>query len=708
MNIEKKQYIENEIKKTVEAYVPILLLIGGIGILFLGILDYFVTPENFKRFIVYRGLATTIYFLLYLIHKTTKKYSTIITVLAAITVAIMVEAMILSFGGHQSPYYAGMIIIFIFLYGLLPFSFKVSLFVALLLYSIYLVPILLFDEITNTRIFINNNIFLIATLLGGLVWRYINFNVHIKKLSLEYDLAKEQERLKQYSEHLEDLVAERTKELVKSQAMLKALHEHANDGIIIFDRNGIIKDVNNKACEIHGYTKEELIGANITMLEHEDNLSICQERIKRLLNGESLVFETEHRRKDGTKVVLEVSSCAIRFDNDIVIESFLRDVTDKKQLQNQLMHAQKMESIGTLAGGIAHDFNNILTSILGYASMLVEYPNLPTDVLSKLRVIEASARKASNIVSKLLSFARKKGKENLPFSINNVIEDSLIMTSKLIPENIEIKVDLDPNQPIVTGDVTQIEQVIVNLLINAKDAMPNGGTITIRTSVENLNSDKFRFQATLKPGKYVKLEIHDTGVGIPTEIMDRIFEPFFTTKEVGKGTGLGLAMVYGIVKDHGGYIFVDSKQNEGTTFTIYLPVTDHAPVVKEVERPVKKMKIGEVVVVDDELPVLQFVKEVLSKDGYDVTVFQNPFVCLEYFRSHKKEISVVITDILMPQMDGGELIKRIKAIKKEIHTIAMSGFVDALSDVKADQFLEKPLKKDALLNALNSIDFSKQ
>ncbi len=701
---EKEQFINKRIEEDTNSFIPLLLLIGGVGVLLLGVLDYFSMPEKFQLFSLYRIITAAFYVLLYFLHRKIKKYPLLFGTIAGIAISLMVELMVLKSGGHQSPYYAGMIIVFIFFFGFMPISFKLSFFIALLLYSVYLVPILIFDQITNLRIFLNNNIFLISSLIGGLAWRYINYNFHIRNLSLEFDLARDREQLKQYSEHLEDIVAERTKELVKSQAMLKALHEHANDGIIIFDSDGTIRDANNKACELHGYTKEELIGLNIATLEIEENQQLCKERIARLLSGESLVFETVHRRKDGEKITLEVSSCAIEFDNEIVIESFFRDITEKKRLQNQLMHAQKMESVGTLAGGIAHDFNNILTSILGYTSLLVENKHIPQDVIAKLKIIESAARRASNIVSKLLSFARKKGKEVVPLNLNSVIEDSLTMTAKLIPDTITIKKELDPGLPIVVGDTTQLEQVIINLLINAKDAMPEGGEILIRTSSMEMTSRSLDLYADIKPGKYVKLEITDTGQGIPEEIQDRIFEPFYTTKEVGKGTGLGLAMVYGIIKDHDGYITLKSSPGKGTSFYIYLPAANHMPVIENLEVSDLKISHGEILVIDDELPVLQYIKDVLESQGCEVKVFQNPFSGLEYFRRNKKKIVLVITDILMPQMDGGELLRRIKNIKKDVYTIAISGFVDALSDVQADKFLEKPIKKEALLEAINSLN----
>ncbi len=705
MKKSKEEFVEEEILKLFQYWGAIVLGIGAFLIVSLIILDYFAAHKTFYKFLSIRIVSVILIVLLFLINKKrrSKQIQVGITIAATIIAASMVELMILSTGGHQSPYYAGMILTFLFIIGFLPISYKLTLLGACLIYSIYLFPIIIFDNIINLNIFVSNNIYLISTFFIGITWRHLNQSLLIKNFSLQYDLFMEQERLKLYSHHLEDLVAERTKELAKSQAMLQALHDHANDGILVFDKDGTIIDANNKACELHGYTREEIKGKNITELESESNIPLCKERIQRLLNGEPLLFETEHKRKDGEKIILEVSSCAIKFDNEIVIESFLRDITEKKKLQNQLMHAQKMESVGTLAGGIAHDFNNILTSILGYASMLVEYQHLPQDVISKIKVIESSARKASNIVSKLLSFARKKGKEVAPLNLNSIVEDSLTMTAKLIPKDIEIKKELDPGLPIINGDTTQLEQVIINLLINAKDAMPDGGTIFIKTSSEYIDNNTLDISVDAKQGKYVKLEIADTGTGIPKEIKDRIFEPFYTTKEVGKGTGLGLAMVYGIVKDHDGYILVDTEPGKGTSFYIYLPAANKTPVIAEFDVSDKKPSCGEVLVIDDELPVLQFVKDLLIKQGIEVRIFQNPFTALEYFKKHRNRVDIIITDILMPQMDGSELIRRAKTIKKELRTVAMTGFVDAIQDVEADRFIEKPVKKEVLLSIIDSL-----
>ena len=248
--MEKEKYIQQELSKLLQSFTELLFLVATFGILLLGILDYFATPENFNLFLVYRFIAASIYMTLFLVFRKIKKYPLIFIVLGTLTIAGMVELMILSFGGHQSTYYAGMIIVFMFLFGFLPISFKVSLFLTGLIYAIYLLPILALDKITNLRIFISNNIFLIAMLTGGLLWRYINYKIHIKKISLEYDLSKDKEQLETYSTQLEELVQERTKDLSMSEQRFRALFDNANDGVVVLDKNGIIINMNNKFCEL--------------------------------------------------------------------------------------------------------------------------------------------------------------------------------------------------------------------------------------------------------------------------------------------------------------------------------------------------------------------------------------------------------------------------------------------------------------------------
>ncbi|HDZ77550.1 MAG TPA: PAS domain S-box protein, partial [Candidatus Omnitrophica bacterium] len=311
MAMTKEEYIQQEVLPLTQFLLSLLLFpFGVITILLLSILDYFVTPDNFTKFLIYRiitaSLIMGLYFILKL--KENKILQSIITILGTLTIATMVEVMIFSFGGHQSSYYAGMIIVFVFVLGFIPLSLRMTALVSSMVYAIYFVPIMLFDHITNLPVFINNNIFLISFIFGGLAWRYYNNQLLMKKLSLEYDLAQDKKQLADYSHQLEDMVEERTKELRKSETMLKSLYENANDGIVITDTEGVIIDVNKRAAELHGFDNAHMKGLNVAILELEKNRAVWDERRKRLLDGEALIFETEHYRKDGSAIAFEVSS----------------------------------------------------------------------------------------------------------------------------------------------------------------------------------------------------------------------------------------------------------------------------------------------------------------------------------------------------------------------------------------------------------------
>jgi PAS domain S-box-containing protein len=496
-----------------------------------------------------------------------------IVVFAAILTSATVELMILSFGGHQSTYYAGIIITIVFMLGIIPLTFGMSLIVVSVAYSIYLFPIIIFDTITNLNVFVSNNAFLIATFIIALMWRFLGQKSLIKELGLQYDLDQERNKLWIYSSQLEDLVQERTKDLSISEKWHRAVFDNATDGVIVLDKNGAIINANQRASDITGFDRDALIGTNVKLIESREDTIIYSERMDRILNGESLIYETENYRKDGRKVVMEVSSKMLEIGGETYIQSFYRDVTEKKNIQEQLIHSQKMESIGVLVGGIAHNFNNILSAILGYAEILLEFSNL--DDVSRQRVhnIEISARKAGVMIKQMMRFARREAHEVLPLNLHDAVNDTVKLFEGALNKNIKLSVELDVHTYIVNGDPNQIEQVIMNLLVNAKDAMPDGGLLKISTRFIDVGGDPLNIPFYILPGRYVILTISDTGSGIPKEIIDRIFDPFFTTKEKGKGTGLGLATVYGIIKDHKGYIYVQSDIGKGTTFDIYLPVS---------------------------------------------------------------------------------------------------------------------------------------
>ncbi len=700
----KEKYIDNQLHRLKIYFLPLLLIIGAIFILLLGVLDYFVFPEKFAKFITYRFIAAGLFFLLYIVFKRIKKYFTFFILASTVIVSAMIEIMILSTGGYVSPYYAGFIVVFIFVYGFLPISLNISIVIAAIIYGIYLIPILSSGKIVNINLFVNNNIFLFASMIGGLTWRYINYRILLNKLSLEYDLEKSRNELRLYSERLEELVNERTRELKKSETMLKSLFEKANDTIILTDPEGRITNVNSKVKEQYGYEKEELIGQNILVLEKEQDNRLFLERYHRLLNGESLVYETTHVAKDGSPVHVDVSASAVTLEDGRVVQFIVRNITEKKRLQAQLLHAQRMESLGTLTGGIAHDFNNLLTSIVGYTDLILAEDSIPSELIPKMRIIETSARKATQIVNKLLNFA-KRGKELeiVPFNVNDVIHEALDLAHRRFRADITLELKLKQNLPIIKGDVALMEQCTLNLILNAIDAMPEGGTLEIETELVNIDSNFDKpVGPDLKEGPYIRVTFRDTGIGIPSDKIDRIFDPFFTTKGPDKGTGLGLAMVYGIIKEHGGYINVESELGKGTTFEIYLPASQMVmPGLKPTLDSLRTT--GRILVIDDEVPVLEFFKNTLLQEGMNVVVFNDPYAAYEYFKENKHLVELIISDIMMPNIDGKKLIAGFRNISRNIKIIAMSGIKEAFADIEADGYLFKPIKRDLILEEIKKV-----
>jgi len=706
--MEKEKYINQEVLKLLQSWGSIILSAGAFLIGLLILLDYSVTPENFLKFLLLRLISIFLYLILFFLNKRklVKNLQLSITILATIIASFMVELMILSSGGHQSTYYAGMIITFVFIIGLLPISLQMTFLLASIVYAIYLLPIVAFDTITNIKTFVNNNLFLLSIFIIGLVWRHVNQKLLIKKLSLEYDLSKDKEQLKVYSTHLEELVQERTKELSMSEQRFRALFDNANDGVVVLDKNGIIINMNNKFCELHGFNKELLIGTHFRFLEVEDHKDEKEERLRRILNGEPLVFETEHYKRDGSRILLEVSSKGINIGGDLYVQSFHRDITEKKAIQEQLIHSQKMESIGQLAGGIAHNFNNLLTAMLGNAELLKEYSDMDDESKQRVNNIESSARKAGILVSKLLSFARREKSDVLPLNLNDVANDSAKLFEGVLDKRIGLKTNLSDNIPTVEGDPSQLEQVIMNLMVNARDAMPDGGLITIKTSLIEIERDRFNMPSYIMPGKYVLLTISDTGSGIPKEIINGIFEPFFTTKEKGKGTGLGLAMVYGVIKNHKGYITVQSEVGKGSTFDVYLPVSGKAAYKAAPQKLFSVSGHENILLVDDEEEVLNFIRDILETHGYKVLPAKNPLAAIDIFKKLGSEIHLVISDIVMPLMDGKELIKTLRTIKPDIRIIAVSGFSDEAVNkdiLKIDDFLKKPFEINQLLSKVRHV-----
>jgi CheY-like chemotaxis protein len=365
-----------------------------------------------------------------------------------------------------------------------------------------------------------------------------------------------------------------------------------------------------------------------------------------------------------------------------------------------------MESIGRLAGGIAHDFNNILTSIMGFAELLkYRFNDHETREGRAVEAIFRGSERAAHLTKQLLGFARKGAFNPQTLNINNVINDTISVSEKIFEKTINIHYELEDELNYVEADKTQIEQVLTNLIINAKDAMPTGGDLYFKT--ENVFYDEYnkKMYPEFKPGSYAKISITDTGMGIPKDVRDHIFEPFFTTKDVGKGTGLGLATVYGIVKNHNGYIYVYSEPGEGSTFSIYLPSTTSKKLQQTVKSKIIK-GAKTILIIDDEEDIRTMTKIQLEDIGYKVMTAENGVKGLEIYKKEKDNIDLVLLDMIMPEMDGKETFLNLKKINPKISVLLTSGFSQ---NGKAKEimgkgilgFLQKPFKIHELSNVIH-------
>jgi PAS domain S-box-containing protein len=578
---------------------------------------------------------------------------------------------------------------------------------SLIIYGIYLIPIIAYDTISNKPFFISINVFILSIISFVLIWKYFSLKGFINEVGLKYDLEQQKKQLEVYSTQLKDMVADRTKALNESEQWHRSLFSNATDGIVVLDRNGIIINVNDKACEMHGFSRDSLVDTHIRLLERDESLDKMSERMRRIFAGESLVYEAKHNKKDGSSIFLEISSKAITIGDVVYLQSFYRDITEKKKMQQHLFQSQKMESIGVLAGGIAHDFNNILTAILGHVEIIRRFTSLDEKAGRSLTVIEDASRRAGRMITKLLGFARKSKYEMAPININDVVYDTVKLLEQVIDKRINLSVELENRLPTVQGDANQMEQIIMNFIVNARDAMPNGGSIVIKTAAKTVNTGMLDVPPYVQPGEYALLSVSDTGTGIPEDIVNKIFEPFFTTKEQGKGTGLGLSMVYGAVKDHQGYLAVNSTIGVGSVFTVYVPAAPAAAPAEVKASPSPAKGKETLLVVDDEEDVLEIMRETLEGNGYKVFATSESTVALDIYRRIFHETALVITDVVMPRMDGKELIRQIKMINPAVKVLAVSGFMKYVADKEEirdiEGFLQKPFESYNLLSVVRRV-----
>ena len=511
----------------------------------------------------------------------------------------------------------------------------------------------------------------------------------------------------------------------EEQSRYKELLENVDDAVYILDQNGSVLEANEAAYLQLGYSPEQFFKLNLSdILPPGETRSILSQlgRDDSDETPKKITIETTHTKTDGELIPVEIQSRAISYRGRNVILNVARDITarieaekEKKHLESQLIHSQKMEAVGTLAGGIAHDFNNLLMGIQGYVSLmrLQTKPGDPND--DYIKGIENAVMNAANLTNQLLGFARK-GKYTLrQTSLNRIVENSTKMftrTKKEILTHLKLQKDIWN----VKVDQGQIEQVLINLYLNAWHAMPNGGDLFIQTENVFLSEDYCR-PFDVPGGNYVKVSVTDTGTGISSKVIERIFEPFFTTKEVGKGTGLGLASAYGIIKNHSGIIRVYSEDGNGTTFNIYLPASDDKAAI-DVKVNKKLMKGQEkILLVDDEAGTIQVEELMLRELGYKVLAAMSGREAVKLYKDNR--VDLVALDMIMPEMNGKDTYEALKKINPAVKVLLVSGYslnkqIEELMDQGCNGFIQKPFDivqlsqkiRDVLENRISNIDGS--
>ena len=496
---------------------------------------------------------------------------------------------------------------------------------------------------------------------------------------------------------LEKEIAERqrTEEgLQTSEEKYRLLVQNSNDAIFIA-QDGVIKFPNFKAEKLLGYSAAELAGIQFIHHIHPDDREMVVENHKKRLAGQKIpsTYPFRVRNKSGEEVWAEINAVRILWEGGPATLNFARDITEKKKLEAQYFQAQKMEAVGTLAGGVAHDFNNLLMGIQGHVSlMLLELD--PTHPHHKmLKSIEEQVKSGADLTWQLLGFARGGKFEVKPADLNAIIQKTFTLFGRTKKE-ISIHSSLAPDLRPVEIDRGQIEQVLLNLYVNAWQAMPGGGSLFLETKNVVLE-EEYKKPFHVKPGNYARISVTDTGVGMDEKTQKRIFEPFFTTKEMGRGTGLGLATAYGIIKGHGGIINVYSEIGHGATFTLYLPASDKK-IEKEKKILDEAIKGNEtILLVDDEEVILNVNRMVLERLGYKVFMARSGQEAIEVFRAHQDTIDLVILDMIMPGMEGGKVFDILKSIHGEAKVILSSGYgineeITSVMQRGCQAFIQKP------------------
>ena len=510
----------------------------------------------------------------------------------------------------------------------------------------------------------------------------------------------------------------RAEEILKeSEAKYRALVETTDTGFVILDSTGCVIDANMEYVRLAGRERlDEVLGRSVKEWTALHDAARNMREVKRCFEqGFIRNLRIDYVDRKGRFTPIEINATMINTETGQRIVTLCRDISDrmkaeseKSTLESQLLQSQKMESIGGLAGGIAHDFNNILTAIIGYASLLQMDMDVNDPKRTYMEQVLASAQKAANLTQSLLAFSRKQVMELKPVEVNSLVREMEKILGRLLTEDIELKIVFSRNDVTVMADSTQMDQVILNLATNARDAMPRGGKLIIGITEVTLDADFLGAHGFGEPGRYAVVSVTDTGYGMDAKTRDRVFEPFFTTKETGRGTGLGLSTVYGIVKQHGGYIDVMSDPGVGTVFRIYLPSVKAPAAGAEWAPNAVDGGTETILVAEDNAELRNLMKEVLVRKGYAVLEARDGEEALASFVQHRELIDLVILDVVMPRRNGRDVYEEVLKIKPDAKVLFTSGYT---GDIVLDKgihdetvnFISKPLSPDDLLRKVREV-----
>ncbi len=499
----------------------------------------------------------------------------------------------------------------------------------------------------------------------------------------------------------------KTEERIRQQA---SLLEKSQDAIMVCDLRFRLLFWNKGAERIYGWKADEILGKELCEAICQGDNSVIEKARKSLEAEDELQEEVIHYTKDGKKIIAVSRWTLVRNDRGqpdylLLINS---NITELKRTEEQLYRAQRMESIGTLAGGIAHDLNNVLSPILMAVEMLQSDETIEKAGEPWLSIIRENTTRGAELIKQVLTFARGVEGERVNVQLRHLIKDLIKILGETLPKTITVKYDIEPELDLISADPTQIHQVLMNLTLNARDAMPSGGSLTIKAQKASLDENYARMNIEATPGNYVLLTVEDTGEGMSEEVLNRIWDPFYTTKEIGKGTGLGLSTALSIVKSHNGFINVYSEPHKGTQFSIYLPASEtSAEVFESRKQSLYPTGNGEVIlVVDDEANIRQVTTATLEKHGYKTLTAADGTEAIAVYTQNEK-IALVITDMSMPYMDGAATIRALRKINPKLKIIAASGLTNPQradnQDLKTNAFLLKPFTAEKLLTTIAEV-----